>query len=188
LPVMPSHSSTYVLTDLSQHFLTAAQRQFAPYSFVQYQALDIDKDPIEQGLAPNSFDVIVASGVLHATKSLKGTLDRSRRPLAPGGTLMLVELTRTWLLSTISFGLTKGWWSFEDEELRHDEPAITCDEWCGLLTDTGFENAAAFTDSPDKEASQHALILARAPGSATVASNGSGAKTTAGGVLALSDL
>src|SRR5262249_18552090 len=38
LPVMPSHSSVYVLTDLSQHFLTAAQRQFEPYSFVQYQA------------------------------------------------------------------------------------------------------------------------------------------------------
>ena len=56
-------------------------------------ALDIEQDPAAQGTLAHSFDVIVATHVLHATRNLRETLTHCRSLLAPGGVLLLNELT-----------------------------------------------------------------------------------------------
>ena len=114
LPVLPEHCTEYVFTDVSPRFMAHAQHKFAQYPFVQFRTLDIERDPLEQGFDAHSFDVIIASDVLHATQDLRKTLDRVKQLLGSCGTLVLLELTRPWLITTLVFGLLKGWWLFEE--------------------------------------------------------------------------
>src|SRR5205807_382101 len=79
---------------LSSHFLTNAEQKFHDRPFMHFQTLDLDKPPPEQGLAEHSFDVILASHVLHATPDLRRSLGHIRQLLAPGGFLVLVEFDR----------------------------------------------------------------------------------------------
>src|SRR5207248_449439 len=73
LPVLPEHCTEYIFSDVSSSFIARGELQFSDYSFVQYRVLDIDRDPIEQGFDPHSFDLIVASDTLHATPDLRRT-------------------------------------------------------------------------------------------------------------------
>ena len=162
LPVLPQHCTEYVFTDISPHFIAHAQQKFAQYPFVQCRTLDIERDPLEQGFEPHSFDVIVASDVLHATQDLRKTLDRVKQLLGSGGTLVLVEVTRPWLSTTLIFGLLKGWWLFEDD-VRRDEPCISQEQWKSLLREAGFSDTVCIADCPDIDSAQHSVILARGP-------------------------
>jgi ubiquinone/menaquinone biosynthesis C-methylase UbiE len=58
-----------------------------------YKKLDVEQDISEQGFVEHSYDVIVASNVLHATQSLEATLKNTRRLLKPGGSLIILEIT-----------------------------------------------------------------------------------------------
>ena len=115
LPVLPEHCTEYVFTDISPRFTAHAQHRFARYPFAQFRTLDIEHDPLEQGFDAHSFDLIIASDVLHATKDLRRTLDHIKQLLGSGGTVAIVELTRPWLFLTLIFGLLKGWWLFDDD-------------------------------------------------------------------------
>ena len=55
LPVLPQSQTEYVYTDLSEAFLTHAKKKFKDYAFVDYQTLDIDKDPAGPGLSSSFF-------------------------------------------------------------------------------------------------------------------------------------
>ena len=162
LPILSEYCSEYAFTDISLRFTARAQQKFAAHSFVQYRALDIELDPVEQGFPANSYDLIIAADVLHATRSIRNTLGQVKRLLASSGTLLLLELTRPWLYVTSIFGLLKGWWLFEDRDLRTDGPCLSAKQWRALLCETGFESALCFADCPDADLAQHSVILARA--------------------------
>ena len=115
---------------------------------LQSRTLDIERDPLEQGFEPHSFDLIIASDVLHATSDLRQTLERIKQLLGSGGTLVIVELTRPWLFMTSIFGLLKGWWLFDDD-VRADEPCVSQDAWKGLLHDAGFSRHRLRRRLPD---------------------------------------
>lgn len=62
--------SSYTFTDISSGFFETAQTTFAPQLHrMLYKVLDIGKDVNEQGFKPHSYDLIVASAVLHASMS-----------------------------------------------------------------------------------------------------------------------
>jgi len=158
LPHLPVAGTEYVFTDISPFFLHEAQKRFGDYPFVRYQPLDIERDPIPQGFDAGTFDVIIAVNVLHATEDLHRTLRHTRRLLAPGGLLILLELTapRRWL--DLTFGLTDGWWRFTDTDLRADYPLLTAAQWPELLQQCGFAEVSAHTPP----GSQQSLLLAQA--------------------------
>lgn len=162
LPVLPEHCTEYVFTDISPRFTANAQHRFAQYPFAQFRTLDIERDPIEQGFDLHSFDLIIVSDVLHATKNLRRTLDHIKQMLGSGGTLAIVELTRPWLYITLIFGLLKGWWLFEDD-VRRDQPCISHEAWRRLLDDAGFGGTACIADCPTADSAQHSVLLARGP-------------------------
>jgi len=109
----------YHFTDISTYFLAQARDRFKDRPFVQVRPLDIESDPIAQ-LGSEPFDVVLAANVLHATADLRATLKRVQQLLAPGGLLVLLELTskRPWV--DFIFGITEGWWRFTDFDLRPD--------------------------------------------------------------------
>lgn len=94
LPILPSEKTNYTFTDVGGFFLNAAKKKFSDYPFIEYQLLDLERSPQEQGYSSHSFDVIVAFQVLHVARNIGETLDRIRSLLAPGGLLLFWETTQ----------------------------------------------------------------------------------------------
>ncbi|KAI9848698.1 MAG: putative Hybrid PKS-NRPS biosynthetic cluster [Sclerophora amabilis] len=131
--------STYAFTDISSGFFEKASEVFASYSSnMTFKVLDIEKDIEQQGFADGSFDLIIASLVLHATRNLEETLRNVRRLLRPGGYLLLLEITENEQMRFgLIFGGLAGWWLGYDDG-RAFSPCIGLDEWSTLLKRTGF--------------------------------------------------
>lgn len=104
--------SSYTYTDISSGFFETAQHNFAPYVYkMVFKTLDISRDIRGQGLVEHSYDLIIASAVLHATPNLRDTLNNVRRLMKPGGFLVVLELhvEDVARVGTI-FGALPGWW------------------------------------------------------------------------------
>src|SRR5262249_50826464 len=125
LPELPAHCTDYVFSDVSQFFLTKAEQKFHDNAFVHCQLLDIERDPLQQGYAPHSFDLILAFDVLHATRDLRATLGHVEQLLASGGLMVLVEAECAPVWIDIVFSTTAEWWCYSDVDLRPDYPLLT---------------------------------------------------------------
>ncbi|KAM0230168.1 hypothetical protein ACHAP5_011436 [Fusarium lateritium] len=85
---------SYTFTDISTGFFEAAAEAFEPWvAKMIFKPLNIENDPTEQGFCEGHYDFIIASNVLHATKSLAIPMQNTRKLLKPGGQLLLLEVT-----------------------------------------------------------------------------------------------
>ncbi|KAJ5971450.1 Acyl transferase/acyl hydrolase/lysophospholipase [Penicillium vulpinum] len=141
--------STYTFTDISAAFFPAAKDRFNSHSNMIFKTLDITKDPLDQGFEPESFDLIIAANVLHATPILHETLTNVRKLLHPQGKLLLEELCGEAKFANFIVGVLPGWWTGELDG-RTDEPYISPDRWDKALKDTGFNGLddVAFDAAP----------------------------------------
>jgi acyl transferase domain-containing protein/NADPH:quinone reductase-like Zn-dependent oxidoreductase/NAD(P)-dependent dehydrogenase (short-subunit alcohol dehydrogenase family) len=186
LPVLPADRCHYLFTDISAAFTSAARERFASYEFLDCRTLDMEREPEDQGLAPGSFDLVVASDAIHATSDLKKTLLSLQDLLAPGGILLMIEAEpgSRWL--DLTFGLTEGWWLFRDLQLRPRGPLLTGPVWQELLSSCGYRDVVALSD-PDREGSgRQTLLLAAAPGQAQAQASAAADPASAGDWLILS--
>lgn len=138
--------STYTFTDVSSGFFDTAQGVFAPWlDKMAFKVLDISQDPSAQGFAERSYDVVIASAVLHATTVLPETMQNVRRLLKPGGFLVVLELLAIDVARMgATFGPFPGWWLGADEG-RELSPCINLPEWDALLRSTGFSGCDTVT-------------------------------------------
>lgn len=160
---LPPDRTEYVFTDVTQLLTSQAEQKFRDYSFVQYKLLDIETDPVAQGYDAHTFDIILASDVLHATRDLRETLNNVKQLLASEGLLVLLELTNTPRWVVFVFGLLKGWWLFTDTELRGKDPWISQKAWENLLKEVGFTEVGSVADTRIAEEALHSVIIARGP-------------------------
>ncbi|KAF4629401.1 hypothetical protein G7Y89_g8750 [Cudoniella acicularis] len=138
--------SSYTLTDVSPDFLDSAKSWAEPHLYKMiFKTLDIDQDPVPQGFLDQSYDLVVASLILHTTPVLEQTLRNARRLLKPGGHLIVFELlpTKSAVYGVI-FGAFPGWWRGVDEG-RVLSPALSLIEWDALLRKTGFSGCDTTT-------------------------------------------
>lgn len=100
----------YCFTDISSGFLEKARIRFASLGrLMTFRQFDADHNPSDQGFVDETYDVVVAHHVLHATKRMEATMRNVRKLLRPGGHLLLVESTvKTKRL--FPFGALPGWW------------------------------------------------------------------------------
>ena len=133
----------YVFTDVAPGFLAAARGRLPQHPNLKFQTLDIERNPVEQDFEPHQFDVVIAANVLHATADLTKTIQHTRQLLAPGGQLLLVEGNQPIRWLDLTFGMTEGWWRYEDTTLRPAYPLIDAGAWQALLTGNGFDQMAA---------------------------------------------
>ncbi|MEL7223416.1 MAG: polyketide synthase dehydratase domain-containing protein, partial [Cyanobacteria bacterium J06576_12] len=165
LPQLSASASavSYLFTDISPRFTSAAKERFQSYKFVDYALLDIEASPQEQGFA-NNFDIVIAANVLHATADLQTTLTHVGGLIAPGGQLILLEGTQPVGWIDLIFGLTPGWWKFEDTTIRTKHPLISVDRWQTLLKAVGFETALALQPkNPDNLVLSQSVMIAQRP-------------------------
>ncbi|MEM7278962.1 MAG: acyltransferase domain-containing protein, partial [Pseudomonadota bacterium] len=149
LPLLPEGRAEYLFTDVSEAFLNKAQKRFADFPFLRYRLFDVASDPQEQGFAAEQFDLIIASNVLHATSNLSTTLTNTAGQLSPGGSLLLVEGSRKTRWIDLVFGLTEGWWLFDDTDLRPDYPLLDGPGWRSFLPQFGFDAISITPTTPD---------------------------------------
>ncbi|MEU3260649.1 alpha/beta fold hydrolase [Streptomyces albidoflavus] len=121
----------YVYTDISAAFLRHGEREFErAYPFMTFETLDISKDPAAQGFQPGDFDVVFGTHVLHATPDIEQTIAHIGTLLRPGGLALINEITRVSDFLTLTFGLTTGWWMYEDAERRLPHaPLLSPEQW-----------------------------------------------------------
>ena len=131
----------YVFTDISSGFFEKAQTKLANWQdVVEFKKLDIEKPGSEQGFEEGTFDLIIASNVLHATQSMSNTLKNVRNLLKPGGKLALVEITEDHMTWPMIVGTLPGWW-LGAADGRVDSPLLKLPQWDKLLSENGFSGA-----------------------------------------------
>ena len=163
LEALPEGAAEYVFTDVSPAFTArAAERLGAPHR--SFRPLDIERDPAEQGMGAERFDIVVAANVLHATRDLRRTVAHARSLLAPGGLLILLEGTARHRWVDLTFGLTDGWWRFSDVDLRAEHALLGAEQWLDLLGASGFEEPRRVPSAASGRAlAGQAVLVARVP-------------------------
>ncbi|MBI9090212.1 MAG: amino acid adenylation domain-containing protein [Desulfobacterium sp.] len=139
LPRLSGKDTQYRFTDISKYFLRKAEERFTDYSYLKYDLLDLDQDPRQQGYESRSFDVVIASSMLHDVKSVKQSLRYLKSLLKTGGILLLLEETRFHPSFDLHMGLQQGFDQFEDLEIRKTHPLLSGDQWLSFLNAAGFE-------------------------------------------------
>ncbi|KAK2020720.1 beta-ketoacyl synthase domain-containing protein, partial [Colletotrichum zoysiae] len=145
----PSFNS-YTFTDISPSFFEKAREIFSQFEdAMEFRALDVRGSPEQQGFTPHSYDLIIASNVLHATPNLEETMTNVRKLLKPGGKIVVVELScsRTCRVGFV-FGLFADWWVGVDDD-RVWQPFVSIERWDGILKKTGFSGVASKYEDPE---------------------------------------
>ncbi|RGP73974.1 polyketide synthase [Fusarium sporotrichioides] len=129
---------SYTFTDISTGFFEAAAETFEHWAAKMiFKPLNIENEPTEQGFPQGHYDFIIASNVLHATKSLEVTMKNTRKLLKPGGQLLLLEVTSDIVRVKLMMSGLSGWWLGGDDGRRYG-PTIPVSQWDSLLKQTGF--------------------------------------------------
>lgn len=164
LPYLSERETDYLFTDIAPLLVHQAREKFSPYPFLRYQVLDIERSPSDQGFdGQEQYDIILAANVLHATQNLRQTLQHVTQLLSPGGMLVLLEGTARLRFIDLIFGLTDGWWRFNDTDLRSSHPLISASRWRELLRECGFEETTVFSSHDENSLlAKQAIIVARA--------------------------
>ncbi|MCF3103237.1 SDR family NAD(P)-dependent oxidoreductase [Streptomyces roseoverticillatus] len=137
LPLLPPDRTQYVCTDVSDTFFPRAQRQFRPHDFVSYQTLDLDQDPVEQGLPEAGFDIVIAGHALHTASDVRRSLAHLGTLLADDGHLLATE-THDPAASALLYGLLPGFWTRHDTGLRPSGPLLAPGTWKKVLSEAGY--------------------------------------------------
>lgn len=99
-----------------------------------FKLLDMDKDPVRQGFAEETYDLAIAA-TSYSTNISHETLANARKLLRPGGFLILVAMTADCLPVRLVQSLLPGSWLERDD----GEPQIVSVSDCdALLKEAGF--------------------------------------------------
>ncbi|KAJ4303039.1 hypothetical protein N0V90_001930 [Kalmusia sp. IMI 367209] len=132
---------SYTFTDVSTGFFEKAGEVFSEHKDrMVFKTFDCGQDPVAQGFAEGSCDVIVAFLVIHATPDLELTMRNIRRLLKPGGFVIIGEGTHNGQpigSAGFIFGSLPGWWLGADTG-RPLSPFVSTQEWERLLKCSGF--------------------------------------------------
>lgn len=137
--MLGSAFSSYTYTDISSAFFEPAQERFKDYaSRMIFKSYDMERSPGSQGFVEGSYDLVLASNVLHATNKLEEMMINVRQLLKPGGYVIIFEITSNDLLRVgLPMGGLPGWWVGANSG-RPWGPAMTLPQWDSLLRKCGF--------------------------------------------------
>lgn len=152
----------YYYTDISLGFAQFGKRTYGDkFPFAEFRALDVEQSPQKQGFDHNFIDLVLATNVIHATKDICGTLNNVASLLKENGLFIVNEIIYKLDTSTLTFGLTKGWWLYQDEEMRiENSPLLSVEKWKQCFEKSQFRHISAL-GLPDMtiEQSRQCIII-----------------------------
>ncbi|KAK0112802.1 hypothetical protein ONS95_014533 [Cadophora gregata] len=132
--------SVYTYTDISPGFFPRARERFSDAPNIEYKLFDVSNDPLSQGFEADSYDLILAPYVVHATANLQQTLKNLHKVLKPDGRLLLSEPAAIGRSPNFIFGTFASWW-FGEADGREWEPFVSINRWNDELKASGFTGA-----------------------------------------------
>ncbi|CAM5277530.1 non-ribosomal peptide synthetase [Streptomyces spiroverticillatus] len=141
IPALEGANVRYTFSDVSQFFLNKAGERFAEHPWVDYALFDFNEPYREQGVRPNSVDVILCGNVMHYAKDAAAVLRRMREALVPGGWLVFIETTRDnyQILTSMEFLFDATAGDFQDVRHGKDQTFIGRHQWYDLLAEAGAD-------------------------------------------------
>ncbi|KAJ7664517.1 hypothetical protein DFH06DRAFT_985983, partial [Mycena polygramma] len=124
-------------------------RQRCVVSKVTPKSYDLFKDPTEQGIHLESFDIIIALHVLHVATDIRSCLSSVQSLLVPGGSLVILEIDGT------------SWGDKDDRTHCTMSPSA----WISILHEVGFVNNHASIEPGD--GGQNFFFTAQKPSSSS---------------------
>ena len=153
--------SLYTFTDISDGFFAQAKDRFSYAPNMQYQKLDISKNPLEQDFESGTYDLILAANVVHATPVLGKSLNNLRMLLKEKGLLVLTELITVTSAWNYVFGTLPGWW-LGAADGRPNEPFVKIHRWDRELRASGLSGAETVVHDAEEPFQYCAGIVTRA--------------------------
>ena len=131
--------SRYTFTDKSSALLeNAAEHVKVDASRMSFAALDLEKDPLEQGFEAQHYDLVVCNLIAQASADLNKALQNVRRLMKAGGKLILLESTNPdSLRASFVLGLLPSWWQAVEDK-RKLCPLLSTTDWNEILRHNGF--------------------------------------------------
>ncbi|MBC8125530.1 MAG: polyketide synthase dehydratase domain-containing protein, partial [Gloeobacteraceae cyanobacterium ES-bin-144] len=145
LPLIERGVHSYIFSDISAAFFPAARQKLAAFPEVEFITFDLEKSGVDQKLDTGGFDIILGTNVIHAVSDVRDALRNIHELLAPGGSLMFVDVATPHLWLNAVFGLTPGWWRFTDRDLRPLHPLLERSQWETVLIESGFCETASLS-------------------------------------------
>ena len=132
----------YCYTDISRAFLLHGEQHYAKDNpYIRCEIFNVESPLADQPIIPASYDVVVATNVLHATSDIRRTIRNAKATLKQGGIMLINEISQWSLFAHLTFGLLKGWWLFDDKALRIPGcPALSPKCWDEVLRGEGFDD------------------------------------------------
>ncbi|MDB6036335.1 MAG: rhiC, partial [Verrucomicrobiales bacterium] len=154
----------YDYTDISKAFLIHASDRFGKeFPFLKTGICNIEKPPSEQHFDLGTYDILIATNVLHATSDIRRTLTHVKSLLKRNGLLILNEGIEKGLLGSLTFGLLDGWWLYADDARRiPGSPLLDVSSWKRILAEVGF--AKVFRPLEQAEATGQQLFICESDG------------------------
>jgi acyl transferase domain-containing protein/NADPH:quinone reductase-like Zn-dependent oxidoreductase/SAM-dependent methyltransferase/acyl carrier protein len=170
LPLIERGVHSYVFSDVSAAFFPAARQKLAAFPEVDFHTFDLEKPGNEQEFDLGSFDIILGTNVIHAVSDVRVALRHINDLLAPGGSLLFVDVATPHLWLNAVFGLTSGWWRFTDRDLRPHHPLLGREQWQKVLSETGFSETASLSGLIRSQGGESLIgLMARKPWSEPIA-------------------
>ncbi|MCJ1283208.1 polyketide synthase [Xylographa opegraphella] len=152
----------YDFTDVSAGFFERARVLLQRWeSLIHYQALDIGRDPVEQGFTAGTYDLVIASNSLHVTNSISNAVANARKLLKPGGRLFLIESTKDPPFVNMLYGVLPGWYCGSNDG-RKDSPILSLEQWSTALLHGSFGGVDFAANDHDGPAQIVTFIVSRA--------------------------
>lgn len=165
LPELHGQLRNYLFTDIGASFIREASAQWGHlYPKLSTSILDVSYDPTKQGFELESFDALVGFNVVHATSDIAQTLEQSAKLVRKGGFICLVETVRQQVWIDMIYGITEGWWLFNDP-IRTHSPLLSIEQWEKVLIQSGCNPPLIFPiDQAKRIETDTALIIIERPG------------------------
>jgi SAM-dependent methyltransferase len=163
-----SRIEKYVFTEIVPTFLRRAERSLRarfPELPAEFARLDMDRDFTEQGIAPESADVVYAVNTVHIARDLRATLDRVRGTLKPGGVAVFSECVRPFAGQPIYvefvFNFLENFTGVAtDPDTRPNHGFLTPENWRRAFRAAGFEKPEILPDVEELARHYEAFFVA----------------------------
>lgn len=162
LPALKPFAVDYLCTDVSRYFSAQAAERLHAWPWVRHGVFDIDLPGLPQGYQSQSWDLIVAGGVLNAARDTERSLATLLALLKPGGWLVFSEPTREefWVMASQAFMLNQA----SDERQLSSATFLDLDQWQAALARAGFQGNRSLPAANHPLASLgHRVFVAQVP-------------------------
>src|SRR4029078_7485029 len=161
LPALERGLHSYTFTDVSAAFFPGANQKHSAFPEVETKIFDLEKPAADQGFELGSFDFVIGTNVLHGAAGAGAARRNLHDLLAPGGSLVFMDVATPQLWTETVFGLTSGWWRFSDRDLRPVHPLLGRSQWDMGLRETGLSETSSLPGLMGPDGEGQIVILAR---------------------------